>query len=94
MTEPSSRSRDRDARADELLAQLSALPQRDLDDVRAARVQALARRAFVEEHERSQQSFMARMSVLYFRVLEPAWVTVLCIAYLGWAFVRAFGSHG
>lgn len=73
---------------------LEELPTFDLDATRTAHLRRQATALFVQQHDRTQDARRSRWAELYGGVLEPAWVAVFCLAYLGWALVTAASLHG
>lgn len=74
--------------------QLAALPVHDLDHHRSAHLRRQAAASFAGGHRRAATLPGASFLALYSRVLEPAWVAALCIAYLGWALITAASLQG
>jgi hypothetical protein len=68
----------------DLLARLRALPPRDLPPEAAARLGARAGRAFARQAALARCPALRRASLVWDRVLEPAGVTLVCLAQLAW----------
>lgn len=73
---------------------LGALPSHDLDAARAAHLRREARASFVAAHRRHQAPRPSPWRRTYRQVLEPAWVTLFCLAYLAWALGQAAALLG
>jgi len=79
---------------DDLGDRLSALPAHDLDRCRTSHLRRQAKVLLADEHRRASRSWLAPMGEVYRRVLEPAWVAALGLAYLSWALLTAASLHG
>ncbi|MBW2455624.1 MAG: hypothetical protein JRI68_13985 [Deltaproteobacteria bacterium] len=72
---------------------IEALPVRDIDPAHAAALKEAARQAFVAAHHHDRRPRWDTVTSLYHRALEPALVTTLCSAYLGWALIKVLTLH-
>jgi hypothetical protein len=75
---------------DDGLAELAALPTRDVDPWRAARIRHHA----LAELERTEPEWLGKARAFYERILEPVAVAGVTLAYLGWAVASVSALYG
>jgi hypothetical protein len=71
-------------------AQLAALPARDVDPWRAEQIRRRASAELQRQAELARRPWLAALTRVYGRAIEPALVSAVTCAYLFWALSTAY----